>query len=55
MFVTVVNLCALVENGGQYLSYLFVVVGCDYFCYRGRSGVVAAISKGVPIFWCAQN
>ena len=57
VFVTIVNLCALV-NGGQHLSVSLVCTsgGCgDYFSsfffYRGRSGVVyTAISKRVPVF-----
>ena len=61
MFVAVVNLCALVARWAA--SLFFVVVNADiiitpsiymiyfevYIYYRSRSGIVTAISEGVPI------
>ena len=50
MFVTVVNMCSLV-NGGQHLFFCTSAAGwCFCFVFRVRAGV-EAISTGVSIFF----
>ena len=53
ILVTVVNLCALVVVGSNFV--LFVNWTVIILFYRGRSDGRTAISKGGAIFWRGQN